>query len=84
MELYNNKKKKIKKKLSIKKGVLGLGSIKFRIFCSSCSKSMLLIIRSWVHIENEMCAFNPLKYVIFIPEFAYNELEKSSDVIFQK
>ena len=43
-----------------------------------------MIIRYCVHTENELCALNSLKYVIFIPQFTNNELEKSSDVTFQK
>ena len=43
-----------------------------------------MILRSFIHIENELCALNALKYVIFIPQFTNNELGKSSDVTFQK
>lgn len=43
-----------------------------------------MILRSCIHIENELCALNALKYVIFIPQFTNNKLGKSSDVTFQK
>ena len=36
------------------------------------------------HIENELCDFNALKYVICIPQFTSNDLGKSSHQAFQK
>ena len=43
-----------------------------------------MILMSCNHIENELCEFNELKYIIFIPQFTTNDLGKSSDQAFQK
>ena len=45
---------------------------------------MFMIPRYYVHIENDLCAFNAWKYAIFIAWFINNELGKWSDLTFQK
>lgn len=45
---------------------------------------MLMILQSYVHIENELCALNVLKYVIFKPQLLNNKLGKSNNVTFKK
>ena len=63
---------------SVQRGALGLRGSKISNLCPSCSKIMLMILMAWNHIENEFCALNALKYIIFIPQFTSNDLEKSS------
>ena len=43
-----------------------------------------MILIYFYHIENELCAQNLSKYIIFIPQFTTNELRKSNDKTFQK
>ena len=81
-ELLNyttTRRKRLKNNLSVQRGALGLGGSKISNLRLSCSKIMLMILMYCNHVENGLCALNPLKYVIFLQEFTTNDLGKSSD-----
>ena len=69
----------MKNNLSVQRGALGLRGSKISNLRLSCSKIMLMILMSCNHIENDFCALNELKYIIFMPQFTTIDLGKSSD-----
>ena len=60
-------------------GAPGLRGSKISNLHPSCPKIMLMILTSGNNLENDLCALNALKCIIFIPQFTTNDFGKSSD-----
>ena len=76
--------KRLKNKLGPQRSAPEFGQSNFLNLYPSGSKIMLMIQMSCSNIENDFCALNSLKYIIFIPQFTTNELGKYNDYTFQK